>query len=141
MFYIKKIVTLNLLLTGVIGTSFGFEAAARRTSSASFWAKSPKIKEFGPQIFKSREDLIATCRSHYEMTGTLNERLVESIGIFIKNPTLDCSSAISYVLATHPDSPELRSPSRASSVQLTPRDRSVISPLTLMSSVSPETTK
>lgn len=150
MFYTKKVVTLSLLLTGVIGTSFGSEAAASQPkvfppiSRASVWSfcdKSSPVRTAGPQIFKTFESLIKTCRPHYEETGTLNDSLTASVRAFTKNPSMTTEEAINFILSMHPESPELRSPSRVSPAAVTPRDAIVMSPLTLMGSISPDTIK
>lgn len=137
MFYTKKIINLSLLFTGVAGINL--EISASSPKGAWTRVSDSKVKTPGTQIFPTSEALITVCRSVYERTGTLNKELLASVRAQTKNPDMDTAAAIKFILSIHPDSPELRSPSRTSGITIpSPRELGAMSPFTLSDSISPE---
>lgn len=132
MFYTKKIMTLSLLLTGVVGTIFGSEtpkpSAWTRTSDAS-----SKVKKEDIQRFSTQAEMFNAFKPTYDLMGDLREDQIASIKSFTGKRYMTKGDAINYLLSIHPSSPELRrSPSKVSpSAALTPRDVAAMSPLTL----------
>jgi len=116
----KIIITLTLLLTGVVGTSFASDA---RTTWAGVAAKLAKES----LEYKDEATLRSDARDQYDRSGKLNFDMLASIRLFTKNSDLTNTDAINWLLKIHPHSPEMKKSAGSTSPDLS----SSVSPLSL----------